>query len=857
MPGRGERLRRTAIAFVLLFLMLLSIGNAGDGVDSKVDDRVINELQENEKVDIIVILKDEVETGIGIFSTREQVTVNDVVDDLNIQKEKEFGIINGFSGEINSQDLQNLLADVRVERIEYDSPVYAFLDESVPHINVSLLHSLQVGNINLTGRGETVCVIDTGVNYNHSDLGECYGNNNENSSCKVLGGYDFVNLDEDPADDEGHGSHVAGIIASNDTFQRGVAPDVNLIAIKSLDNTGTGTTSNIIAGIDWCVNNATRFGVSVISMSLGDAVNYTSYCDDSQTALRDSINAAIANSIFVSVASGNDGNTTAISSPACIENATSVGSVGDSDLVSSFSNRASILDLLAPGENINATDYVGSYVEKSGTSMAAPHVSGAVALLRQFFRLETGNILTPSESSGNLSEYGFIINDTGGDGLEFPRIDIYNSTINMDEYSPRVDITLSNDTLELNQHNLTITVSYIDAFFDAKTSNVSYPGGSLLADFTDSLDLTTDNLTELGTYTIVAWANDTNGNENLTTKTFLVQDTSGLSSSSFTFNNVDANGENFTNNELAFFSAGIGSKYNLTNVTLYHNYTEWSANESLDLDTNETSVEFNASLPEGIYTFGFYVCDLNNYCVFSDNKTLFVDLSEPVVNLFTPGNASTVTTLPIDFMFNVTDYKINSCTLTLNDATNETLNSVSLGSNNVFTEDMYYLSNGNYNWSVNCIDNVDRNKSSDAWSFTLSCSSSFTRDCTSYSACSGGSKTRLCYDANYCTSSAQNQSSSSGCEESSGGSTGGGTTGGAAGGAATTTETDKSVLKFQANAGDTKSFSISKDVGIDGLELDFKNAVANAEVIVEKQDGQPAGVSAVENVYNVNIFNCA
>ena len=92
MPGRGERLRRTAIAFVLLFLMLLSIGNAGDGVDSKVDDRVINELQENEKVDIIVILKDEVETGIGIFSTREQVTVNDVVDDLNIQKEKEFVI---------------------------------------------------------------------------------------------------------------------------------------------------------------------------------------------------------------------------------------------------------------------------------------------------------------------------------------------------------------------------------------------------------------------------------------------------------------------------------------------------------------------------------------------------------------------------------------------------------------------------------------------------------------------------------------------------------------------------------------------------------------------------------------------
>jgi len=266
--------------FILLFLILLTMGNAGDGVDPKVDDKVLEELQENENVKVIVVLKDEVENGVGIFSTQEDVKVSDVVDDLNIEKEKEFSIINGFSGEISSQDLENLLQDERVEKIEYDYPVYAFLDNSVSQINASLIHSLQIGDTNLTGSGQTVCVIDTGVNYTHSDLGGCFGNNNENSTCKVLGGYDFVNGDEDPIDDEGHGSHVAGIVASNDTYQRGVAPDANLIALKVLDNAGVGSTSNVIAGIDWCVNNATIFGISVISMSLGSSLNATGYCDN-------------------------------------------------------------------------------------------------------------------------------------------------------------------------------------------------------------------------------------------------------------------------------------------------------------------------------------------------------------------------------------------------------------------------------------------------------------------------------------------------------------------------------------------------------------------------------------------------
>ncbi len=836
--------------------MLLAIGNSGDGVDPKVDDKVLEELQENENVKVIVILNDKIEEGVGIFSTQEEVKVSDVVDDLNIEKEKEFSVVNGFSGVISSQDLENLIEDERVEKIEYDYPISLFLQDSVDLVNASVVHSLNYGFGNITGRDQTVCILDTGINYTHPDLGGCYGNNSASSDCKILGGYNFVNSSDDPMDDNGHGTHVAGIVAANNT-PLGIAPDADLISIKILNDQGSGFISDAVLGVEWCTNNSTAFNISVISMSLGTSQAYESNCDGSFTSLANAINDAVGRNIVVLAAAGNAGNTTAISSPACITNVTAVGWSDKSDAVSSSSNRNSLVKLFAPGSTINSTSINGGYEENSGTSMATPHVAGVIALLNQYYN-DTSLNVNVSRIVQELEETGKAISDSTT-GLTFYRIDAYNAL--NDTTKPKVEIGVSNETAELTTDNLTISLNFTDAFLDATSSNVSYPNESLLADFSGILELNQNNFTDIGVYTVVAWANDTNGNENLTTKTFTVQDTSGIPV--VTVFNYPAGNPNYTATNSVFFNVTLESKYNLSNATLYHNFTDWNANESLVLDINDTTVEFNASFVEGVYFWGVQACDVNNICNFSENRTLFIDQSDPAVSLVSPGNTTTITALPIDFTFNVTDYAISSCTLTLNDTTNETLNSVALNSNNIFTEDIYYLSNGAYNWSVNCVDNVNRNSSSDTWSFTLSCSSSFTRDCTSYSACSGESKTRLCYDANYCTSSAENQSSTSGCtsDSGSGGGTGGsGGAGGAGGGAATTTETDKSVLKFQANAGDTKSFGISKDVGISGLELEFKNAVANAEVTVEKQEGVPSGVSAVDNAYkylkiNVNFVD--
>jgi len=842
MHWRGEKLNKWLLISVA-FLLALSVISAQDDSD-KVSDKVIQELENNDKVNVIVVLKDEnQEFGALNLDYHPEEVINEL-DSFEVKHE--FSSFNGFSGEINEDNLETLLDDDRVERIEYNYPVKAFLQDSVPLINASLVHSLQFSNGNITGVDQTVCVIDTGVNKTHSDLNnkvvaeQCYCQH-PGLNCCLDGNGQQSGLDSG-FDDNGHGTHVAGIIAADGGIV-GVAPGADIASVKVLNSTGDGLSDDVILGIEWCVANKDNYNISIITMSLGGSLSSTA-CDNDVMA--PSVNDAFANGISVIAASGNGnpGSSTQIASPACITNVTAVGSTDKSDAISDFTDRNSLLDLLAPGKNISSTSYDGGYVEKDGTSMAAPHVAGAVALLRQYYN-DTGQSVSVSQIEQQLKETGKSITDDNG--LSFSRIDVYEAL--NDTRSPSVDIALTNSTVEKDSDTQIITVLFADAFLNEFNSNITYPNGNLLGEFTTDLTLNNLNLTDIGIYTITSWANDSYGNENTTTQEFTVQDTLGLSASSFNFINADANGNNFTNNETAFFNVTIGSEYNLTNVTLYHNYTEWNATETLNLDTNETEIEFNASFVDGIYLFGIYACDINNYCAFSDNKTLFVDLTNPDVGLVSPTNTTTVTALPIDFTFNVTDYQIDSCTLTLNDTTNETLNSVSLGSNNVFTENIYYLSNGDYNWSVNCIDHVNRNADSEIWSFTLSCSSSFTRDC-SYSECSGGTKTGLCYDANYCTSSAQNQSSTSGCSGDSDddGSSGGSGDEGASGGA-TTDSTTKSTITFDASAGDTKTFSISKDVGISGLDLEFEKAVTNAQVTVEKLDSKPSEVDSIDNTY--------
>ena len=135
----------------------------------------------------------------------------------------------------------------------------------------------------------------------------------------MINGYDFVNSDANPIDDNGHGTHVAGIVASANETYKGIAPDANIIAIKVLSASGGGTSANLISGIDWCVNNASEFNISVISMSLGTPELFTSHCDNDDTLLTSSIANAIIKNISVIAATGNADSTSGIASPALRE----------------------------------------------------------------------------------------------------------------------------------------------------------------------------------------------------------------------------------------------------------------------------------------------------------------------------------------------------------------------------------------------------------------------------------------------------------------------------------------------------------------------------------------------------------
>lgn len=232
-----------------------------------------------------------------------------------------------------------------------------------------------------TGNGRKVVVLDTGYNYNHPELSSSY-----------LGGKDFVNNDNDPMDDEGHGSHVAGIITADgiNAKAKGVAPDTGIIAGKVLDKNGSGYFSDVVAAIYWAVDGsdgvngtADDFGADAINLSLGTSAPYTykGLCDNVLPDLTNAIKYAVQNNVTVAVAAGNSGSA-GVAIPGCVSYSTTVGAVNNKDRVASFSGKGGALDITAPGVSIYSTVLGSGYASWSGTSMATPMISGVVGLIK-------------------------------------------------------------------------------------------------------------------------------------------------------------------------------------------------------------------------------------------------------------------------------------------------------------------------------------------------------------------------------------------------------------------------------------------------------------------------------------------
>lgn len=211
------------------------------------------------------------------------------------------------------------------------------------------------------GGNVRVAVIDTGVDINHPDL-----------NANVKGGVNTISRNKSYQDDNGHGTHVAGIIgAVNNTIGVvGAAPRVEIYAVKALDRTGNGWLSDIIEGLDWAVRN----DMQVVNMSLG-----TSY--DVQ-ALHDAVIKAYNAGIIMVASAGNEGpGSNTVSYPGAYPQAIAVAAVDQNNQIADFSSRGSQVDIAAPGVKIISTWYNDYYAELDGTSMASPHVAGTAALV--------------------------------------------------------------------------------------------------------------------------------------------------------------------------------------------------------------------------------------------------------------------------------------------------------------------------------------------------------------------------------------------------------------------------------------------------------------------------------------------
>ena len=203
-----------------------------------------------------------------------------------------------------------------------------------------------------------VAVIDTGIDVNHPDLMD-----------NIKGGISTVSYTTSYNDDNGHGTHVAGIIGAIDNTIGviGVGPKIDLYSVKVLDRRGSGYLSDIIEGLDWAIAN----GMQVVNMSLGTASDVQSF--------HDAVERVHAAGIVQVAAAGNTGG--AVLYPAAYPEVIAVSATDNKDTIASWSSRGPEIDLAAPGVNIYSTYKGQTYKTLSGTSMAAPHVAGTAALV--------------------------------------------------------------------------------------------------------------------------------------------------------------------------------------------------------------------------------------------------------------------------------------------------------------------------------------------------------------------------------------------------------------------------------------------------------------------------------------------
>ncbi len=327
--------------------------------------------------------------------------------DQNVIKENgvvdytQYKIINSISADIPESLYEQLRKNPKVKYVEEDAQVQITDKPAQPQQPQQLI-TWGVARVNApfawnnsTGKNVKIAMLDTGISNSHPDL-------------TISGGINLVGKSKNNkwSDDNGHGTHVSGIIAArnNSIGIVGIAPDAELYAVKVLDAYGNGYISDIIEGIDWAVQN----NMNVASMSLGTRT-YSQALNDATA------NAYKAGILLVAAAgNGGDGNlsTDDVLYPAKFDSVIAVSAIDSNDIAPVWSADGEEVELAAPGFDIYSTWLDGGYATKSGTSMATPFVSGVAALIK------SKNLsLTPQEIRSALAYKAVDLGDTGRDRI--------------------------------------------------------------------------------------------------------------------------------------------------------------------------------------------------------------------------------------------------------------------------------------------------------------------------------------------------------------------------------------------------------------------------------------------------------
>ena len=341
----------------------------------------------------IVVLEDDVRAaGVAAAHSRLGAQVLDVYG----------AALKGYAARLSPAELAAVRADDRVAFVEPDRTVYALTTQTNPPWGLDRIDQrsrpLSTTYTYLrTGAGVKAYVIDTGIRFNHSQFGG-----------RAVSGHDAV--DGGSADDcNGHGTHVAGTIGGS-TY--GVAKGVTLVGVRVLNCNGSGSTSGVIAGVNWVTGNHPAGQPAVANMSLGGGAS---------SALDNAVRNSIADGVSYAIAAGN-GNFLGIaqnacnSSPARVGEAMTISATDSSDRKASWANYGNCVDWFAPGVSIKSAWHTSSTATRtiSGTSMATPHTAGVAALYLQgnpgaspatvrsaLFNLTTKGVVTSSSTANN------------------------------------------------------------------------------------------------------------------------------------------------------------------------------------------------------------------------------------------------------------------------------------------------------------------------------------------------------------------------------------------------------------------------------------------------------------------------